>query len=196
MQVFATYWREILSFISVLIAIGAYISYIKGILSRQIQAHIFSWAIWTLTTGIAFFAQMAGGASWGWAQLGVTALVCIGITILAIRFGDTKIDTVDWYSFFLAIMAIILWKMTANPFYASLFATLADLIWYIPTFRKVWHKPRSEPLWYYGIMNIKHWLSLAALSTYSWTTMLFSSSIIVTNIFLMAIMYIRRRKQA
>lgn len=35
--------------------------------------------------------------------------------------------------------------MTDSPFYGSLFAMLADAIGYVPTFRKVWKKPESEP---------------------------------------------------
>lgn len=71
--------------------------------------------------------------------------------------------------------------MTDNPFYGSVFAMLADAIGYIPTFRKVWKIPESEPSGYYLLMNVKHGLSLASLSVYSWTTMIFSGSVIVIN---------------
>ena len=58
---------------------------------------------------------------------------------------------------------------------------LADAIGYIPTFRKVWKIPESELSGYYLLMNVKHGLSLASLSVYSWTTMIFSGSVIVIN---------------
>jgi hypothetical protein len=44
-----------------------------------------------------------------------------------------------------SLFAIGLWIYTNNPFYGSLFAMVADLIGYIPTLRKVWKKPESEP---------------------------------------------------
>jgi hypothetical protein len=70
---------------------------------------------------------------------------------------------------------------------------LADAIGYIPTFRKVWRKPESEPSGYYLLMNIKHGLSLAALSLYSWTTMIFSGSVILINFALIAVQILRKK---
>lgn len=189
------YWREFLSGTAVIIALYSYIHYIRSIFARKTEPHVFSWSIWALTTGIAFFAQVAGGWGWGAAQSGVTFVVCIGIAFLAFRYGKTgKFDTLDWYSLILAFFAIWLWKMTSNPFYGSFFAMLADGIGYIPTFRKVWRKSESEPRGYYLLMNVKHGLSLFALSVYSWTTMIFSSSVILINFALIIVQILRKKK--
>ncbi len=188
------YWREILSGTAVIIALYSYIQYIRSIFVGKTEPHVFSWWIWVLTTGIAFFAQVAGGGGWGSAQSGVTFIVCIGIAILAFRYGKIgRFDILDWWSLFLSILAIGLWLSTENPFYASLFAMLADLIGYIPTFRKVWKKPESEPTGYYLLMNVKHGLSLVSLSTYSWTTMMFSGSVIIVNTSLILIRLFRKK---
>lgn len=191
---FTTYWREILSGIAVIIALYSYIQYIRGILGWKTEPHIFSWWIWALTTGIAFFAQVAGGGWWGSAQWGVTMFVCIFIAFLAIKYGSFwKIDRLDWCSLIVAFVAIGSWLITANPFYGSLFAMFADAIGYIPTFRKVWKKPESELSWYYLLMNVKHGLSLLALSVYNWTTIIFSASVIIINFGLIAVQIIRRK---
>jgi hypothetical protein len=117
------------------------------------------------------------------------------VLCLAIKYGKIgKLDRIDYFSIFLSIIAIILWVKTDNPFYGSLFATIADTIGYIPTLRKVWKKPESEPTGYYLIMNIKHIFSLLSLSVYSWTTMIFSGSIIIMNFILIIIQIFRRRK--
>lgn len=42
-------------------------------------------------------------------------------------------------------------------------------------------------------MNIKHGLSLASLSVYSWTTMIFSGSVIIVNFILIFIQFIRNK---
>ena len=195
MNLFLSHWRDILSGIAVIIALYSYIQYIRSIFVGKTEPHVFSWCIWALTTGIAFFAQLAGGGGWGSAQSGVTFVVCIGIAILAFRYGKIgKFDRLDWYSLALAFMAIGLWRVTADPFYGSLFAMLADAIGYIPTFRKVWKSPESEPRGYYLLMNVKHGLSLVSLSAYSWTTMIFSGSIIVINFVLIAVQILRKKK--
>ena len=88
MKILILYWREILATLSVAIAIYSYSTYIQSIFNRKTEPHIFSWGIWSLTTGIAFFAQVAGGGGWGSAQSGITALVCLFVTFLAFRYGD------------------------------------------------------------------------------------------------------------
>jgi hypothetical protein len=189
------YWREIFSIIAVIIALDSYVQYIRSALRWETEPHIFSWSIWALTTGIAFFAQVAGGWGWGTAQNGVTFIVCILVAILAIKYGKLgKFDRLDWCSLIFSLFAIGLWMYTSNPFYGSLFAMIADLVGYVPTLRKVWKKPESEPKWYYFLMNIKHTLSLIALSTYSWTTMVFSGSIIIMNFILIGIQIFRQKK--
>lgn len=193
MQSIIFYWREILSLLAVSIAFYSYWRYIRSIFRGKTEPHVFSWGIWALTTWIAFFAQVAWGGWWGSAQNGITFLVCIFIAILALKYGKKgKFHILDWWSLFLSFLAIWLWLITKNPFYWSLFAMLADAIWYIPTFRKVWKKPESEPSGYYFLMNIKHGLSLLALSEYNGTTMIFSGSVIVINFLLIFIQKIRK----
>ncbi len=195
MSFLVIYWREILSAIAVIIALYSYVKYIQSIFARKTIPHVFSWGIWALTTGIAFFAQVAGGGGWGSAQGGITALVCVFVALLALKYGQKgKFDTLDWYSLALAMVAILLWKSTNNPFYGSLFAMLADAIGYIPTFRKVWKKPESEPTGYYLLMNLKHTLSLLSLSAYTWTTMIFSGSVIIINFALITVQMFRKKK--
>ena len=194
MPTFFLYWREILSLVAVIIAMYSYISYIRSTFRWTTEPHIFSWGIWTLTTGIAFFAQVAGWWGWGTAQNGVTFFVCIVILGIALKYWKKDALTwLDWSSLALSGLAIGLWVYTSDPLYASLFATVADMIWYIPTLRKVWKKPLSEPTGYYLTMNVKHGLSLSALSLYSWTTMVFSASIIVMNFILIGIQYFRKK---
>ena len=195
MQIIFSYWREILSAIAVIIAIYSYVTYIRSIFAGKTEPHIFSWGIWALTTGIAFFAQVAWGGGWWTAQTWVTFLVCMFVAFLALKYGKkNKLVTLDWYSLGLSWVAIALWLYTDNPFYGSLFAMFADAIGYIPTFRKVWKNPDSEPRWYYLLMNIKHGLSLIALSVYTWTTMIFSGSVIIINFALIAVQIIRSKK--
>ncbi len=194
MQIIFSYWREIFSGLAVLIAMYSYVKYIRSIFALKTEPHVFSWSIWALTTGIAFFAQVAGGGGWGTAQNGITFLVCIFVAFLALKYGKKgKFDTLDWWSLVLAFLAIGLWMYTKNPFYGSLFAMLADMIGYIPTFRKVWKKPESEPSGYYLLMNLKHTLSLFALSAYTWTTMIFSGSVILINFLLIFVQIFRKK---
>ncbi len=195
MQSIFLYWREIFSSIAVLIALYAYWKYMQSIFAWKTEPHVFSWWIWSLTTGIAFFAQVSGGWWWWSAQNGISFFTCILFAILALKYGKIgKFHALDWWSLVLSFVAIGLWLMTKNPFYWSFFAMLADAIGYVPTFRKVWKKPLSEPSGYYFLMNVKHGLSLLALSTYNWTTMIFSWSVIIINFALIMVQNLRKNK--
>ena len=192
MQYISTYWREILAWLAVIIAMYSYITYIRSIFVWKTEPHMFSWGIWALTTWIAFFAQLAWWGWWWSAQNWVTFVVCLFVMVLAIRYGKRNTLTkLDWSSLVVAFAAIWLWFYTDNAFYGSLLATVADLIGYIPTISKVWKKPESEPKWYFLLMNIKHTFSLIALSSYSWTTMMYSASVVIINFGLIAIQIIK-----
>ncbi len=189
------FWKEILATIAVLIALYSHWKYIRSALNGETTPHVFSWWIWTITTWVAFFAQVEWGWWWWSAQGWVTFIICLGITFLAYRYGSIgSFSRIDWLSLFLSTMAIFLWQITDNPLYATIFISLADGIWYIPTFRKVWNKPGSEPSKFYWLMNVKHWLSIISLSNYNLTTMMFSSMIISMNLLLLLIQWIRNHE--
>lgn len=116
------------------------------------------------------------------------------VTFLAFWYGKKTILTrLDWISLSLSLLAIALWIGTDDPLYATIFATLSDLIGYIPTLAKVYRKPESEPRGYYLLMNLKHGLSLVSLEVYSVTTMLFSASVMVINFLLIGIQLFRKK---
>ena len=188
------YWRETIAFISIALGAYWYYSYIQWIITWKNIPHIFSWGIWWLTTSIAFFAQLSAWWWFGSAMLWFSAFLSFVIMFLAFRYWKSSIDRTDWYSLIIAMFAIWFWIVTKNPFYASLFAMLADLLGFIPTFRKTWRHPQDEPMNYYHLSNIRHILGLLSLSNYNWTTMIFSGSIVITNTLLIIIHTIRKQK--
>ena len=195
MNIFLLYWREILSITAVTIGLYWYSIYIHSILRGKTEPHIFSWWIWTLINGIAFFAQVAGGWWWGTAQNGLSFFACLIISLIWFKYGKLgKLDRLDWYVLMLSFTAIIWWQSTNNPFYGSLFIMFADMISLIPTLRKVWKYPESEPTKYYLISNLKNWLWLASLSVYTPTTMMFPLSVIIVNSILVFIQIFRIKK--
>jgi hypothetical protein len=125
-------------------------------------------------------------------MLAFTAVICGIVTFFAFRYGEKSGDRIDIASVILAVLAIVAWTYTDDPLYATVFATFADALAYIPTIRKVWRSPESESVLFYTISSTKHGLALAALATYSATTMLFSSSVIVINFIILGIMFFRK----
>jgi K+-sensing histidine kinase KdpD len=127
-------------------------------------------------------------------MLGMTAVICAIVTILAFRYGEKTGDNIDIASVILAVLAISVWSITDNPLYATVLATFADSICYVPTFRKLWKSPESEPIAYYILSTIKHGLAILSLSIYTLTTILFSSSVIFMNFIILVIVFYRSKK--
>ena len=52
------YYKEILSVVTIVLTLTAFVPYIRAIMSGTIKPHVFSWVIWGATTFMAFLAQL------------------------------------------------------------------------------------------------------------------------------------------
>lgn len=187
--------KELYGYISLIFAFASYAPYMWLTWKGTNRPHVFTWVIWTLVMTIGTAGQYAGGAGPGAWSTTFTAISCLIITALAIKQGDKNITVQDVIILVIALSAIPLWLMTDNPFTAILIVTIIDLLGYIPTLRKAYHKPHEEMAMSYLITNFKHLAGFFAMTTYSWTTMLYPSALFVANIVLVMLVYWWRIKQ-
>lgn len=185
--------KELIGLLAAILALGGYIPYLAGILNKRVKPHVFSWFIWALLTGIGFFAQIkSGGGPGSWAT-GLTAIACLAITILSLRHGEKNITRSDWVTFILSLSAIPLWLATKDPLWSVILISLIDVVAFWPTFRKSWYRPYEEATQAYFFSGIKFGVSLFALTTISWTTVLYPASLVIMN-FVFVIMLLARRR--
>jgi hypothetical protein len=174
--------KEILGYSSIFVVVLITVPYWRQVLAGKIKPHIFTWVIWSLTTGIAAAARMteqAGAGAWGqWAG----AFSCLSVAILAIRYGEKQITRSDWVAFILALAVIPIWQLTQNALLAVIAVTFIDILGYYPTFRKAWARPYQE-----AIFN-----SLLATETYSLTNILFQIVVFIANSVLIVMVLWRR----
>jgi len=162
--------------------------YIRDILTRKTFPHAFSWFVWGLPCCIVFAAQLAeGGAAGAWAT-GFTTVACTAIFFLSLYFGDHDIHLIDWICLILAISAILIWAITKDPLGAVILITLADVLGFVPTMRKSWHKPQEETLSSYFVAGFKWILALMAFQKLSLVLWLYPVSMIFANWFLVLIL--------
>ncbi len=156
----------------------AFIPYYKDILRGNTQPHLFSWVIWAFTTWLVFVAQWLEQGGWGAYPIGVSALLSTGIMILIVRSEfDKSITKMDWVFFTLALASIPLWWITEDPAASVAVLTLADLLGFAPTLRKAYQQPEKENVVFYLLFSVRNFLSLLALESYSFTTVIFPASI-------------------
>jgi hypothetical protein len=185
--------KEIFGGLSVAIALIAYALYFHDIFYRHTKPHAFSWLIWTVITGIGFAAQIVGGGGAGSWVLGIDAIVCSAIFVVALYKGERGYVLVDWISLGLALLSILLWQLTGTPVFSVFLICFIDALAYVPTFRKSFSKPREESMTAFVLFTLKFIFVLLALERYSIITALYPAWIILLNTVFVGMLVWRRR---
>lgn len=187
--------KEFYGLLSAVLTLVGYFPYLQNIIKGKTRPHIFSWVIWTMLSGIVFFAQLAKGAGPGAWNTGIACAICIAIVALTIWQGDRSITRSDWISFLLGLTGIPIWRLTNDPTGAVIMATLVYAAAYYPTFRKSFQKPQEETLFAYGVSILRSILSLVAMQVSTVATLLFPLAVSVMNIAFISMVLFRRKAQ-
>lgn len=189
-------YKAVLGAIALTLVVVSYVPYYRDIFKGRTKPHAFSWLIWALVTGIAFFGQLSDGAGAGAWSTGFTALLCFSVFLLSLTKGEKEITVSDTISFFGALVAIALWYFTKNALWAVVLASIIDILGFYPTFRKSYKKPYEETLSIYILAGIKFIISIFALSNYSLTTALYLIVTAFMNFIFVAFVLSRRKQLA
>lgn len=189
-------YKIFLGAIAIGMTIWGHIPYLLETIKGINKPHIFTWVTWSLLTLIAFAAQFSGGGGAGAWVTGVTGLICIIITIFALRLGEKNITRSDWAMFIAGLAAIPLWLATDDPLSAVILVTAIDLCAFGPTFRKSWNKPFEENTFMYGFNVPRHALAIMALQEISLVTAIYPAALVAMNLVMYVMLKIRRKTLA
>lgn len=153
-----------------LIGIYSYAPYIVSILKGIAKPHVYTWGIWTVTQSIAAAGVWSGHGGWTAIGLAVGCILLALITVLAAIYGTRDITLFDTLLLVMAFFGVALYFATSNPLYSVLVASFVDMIGYIPTLRKTWHAPATEPpvMWLLWVLSTA--LALLGLQSYNLLT--------------------------
>lgn len=179
---------------AIMLTIVGYAPYLWGIIKGSNKPHIFTWIIWVVVAGIACSAQFSEQAGPGAWVTGFIGFMCLLVVLLALKSGAKNITRSDIVMFSGALAAIPVWVLTNDPFWSVIIVTIINSIAFYPTFRKTWARPYEEHINIYAWNVPRQALTIAALTHYSLTTVLFPASIIfMCTLFVATIMYRRCR---
>ena len=111
----------------------------------------------------------------------VVIVICLFIIFFSIKNGFRDIRKLDIFVLIIAILAIIMWLITYDAFWSVILISFANIIAYIPTFRKSYSKPYEEAVYLYGINFFRHGISIMALTNISIITALFPLVLAISN---------------
>lgn len=184
--------KEIVGTVAVVLTFVGYIPYIIDTIKGKTKPHIYTWFIWGLVTAIAFGLQMADNAGPGAYTTLAAAIVCFVIFLFGIRQGSHDITQSDTVFFLLSLLALVLWLFARQPVISVLLVSTIDMLGFIPTVRKSWHKPHEETLSSYLTNTFRFALAILALQRYTLVTMLYPITWIVANGLFSVFLIVRR----
>ena len=106
---------------------------------------------------------------------------------------DKNVYKLDWFSLFIALVAIVLWQITDDLLVSVVLVTVADLIGTIPTLRKCYSYPWDETVIHFSIEFSKFLISFLAMSAFNPLTVLYPLGAMLSNLSLV-LMIVWRRK--
>lgn len=186
--------KLISSVAAMVLAIGFYYPYIRDILRKKTQPHIYSWLIWLITQGTALAGMWYGGGGFGALNILIGWIIVFGVFVLSFWFGTRNITLGDMVVLVMALFTIVVWWMMHAPVFAVLLAAGIYMLGYIPTYRKSYEDPWSETYLYWVGMMVSEFLLLFSLKEYNFLTTSYVAIVCVANTAMVVLLTVRRRR--
>jgi hypothetical protein len=159
--------RSVFPIISAILALIAPIIYSRAILRGDAKPHRttrFVLLLITILTFASIYAQHNHEAIW---LAGASAIQAVFIFGLSIKHGMGGRAKSDIICMTIALLGIVLWRVTKQPLLALYFAIIADFTGMIPAIIKTYRRPETE-IWSYFAIDIVAGL-LTLIASKEWT---------------------------
>lgn len=166
-------------------------AYIRDTLNGKTKPNRVTWFFWSVAPLIGSAAALVDGV--GWAVLPVVMVGFIPLLILLASFSNKqsywRLRKLDYICGAFALLGLILWVITDEPFIAIVFAILTDGIAAVPTLVKSWTNPETETSVEYAATVFASITGLLAVQVWRFTEVAFLVYLIVLNGLVLAIVY-------
>jgi hypothetical protein len=167
--------KVIASIIATGIALVAYVPYLIDMFRGKNQPHLYTWISIFLVTSVVAWLQVVGGAGVGAIPTILGVLVDAVILFYCFRFGTKDVVFMDKVCLAISIAGVITYVIFRGHLVLSLaVVTAAEMISFVPTFRKTRNDPYSESLPSYYLLMLKLVLIIVALEEYNLLTVTYS----------------------
>jgi hypothetical protein len=185
---------KIFGYISAILSIVMIIPYIIDILKLKTKPERASWFIWTVLGFIAFFSQLAKGASDSlWLTAGQTIAVLV-IVVLSIKYGVGGFTKRDIKALIAAVIGLVLWYFTNEALYALIIVILIDSIGSFLTFIKSLEDPESETLMTWLLSGTSGVFGALAVGSFDPVLLAYPLYIVIANYSIVTALLLGRRK--
>lgn len=173
----------------------SYIPYVKDIFLHTTKPERASWFIWSVLGGIAFFSQLAEGASWSLWLTGIETIGVLFIFLLSMIYGVGGWTQRDIIALTAAGIGLILWHFTQHAFIALFISIFIDVIGTSLTVIKAYQDPGSETFSTWVLVAIAGILSMCAVGMVDLVLLSYPFYIFLSNIAVVIAMILGKSKR-
>ncbi len=168
--------KIIASIIATGIALIAYAPYLIDMFKGKNRPHLYTWISIFLVTAIVAYLQLIGGAGVGAIPTILGVAVDGVILFYCFRFGTKDVVFMDKVCLAITVVGVAAYVLfNDRPVLSLAVVTAAEIISFVPTFRKTRNDPYSESLPSYYLLMLKLTLILVALQKYNLLTVSYSA---------------------
>lgn len=181
-------------YITIFTSVFAGFFYIRDMFLGTTKPNLASWLIWVLAPGVGGFVALSKGAGISVLPIFMAALIPFIVVLIGVFRKDSywKFSFLDYICLILSFIAMVFWLFTEEGNLATIFAILADLIAFVPTYVKSWNHPDTETVTPYFSGSFNSALSMLTLTTLTFTTYGFALYLLLGNSLEIVIVFFRR----
>lgn len=184
----------IFGYISAILSILMVVPYIRDIFLLKTKPERASWFIWTVLGFIAFFSQLAKGATNSLWLTGGQTLAVLMIVLLSIKYGVGGFTKRDIRALIAAGIGLILWYITKEAAWALLIVIAIDSVGTLLTAIKSYENPESETFSTWVISGTSGIFGAFAVGAFQPILLAYPVYIIIANYTIVVTMLLGRRK--
>jgi hypothetical protein len=172
----------------------AAIPYVRDILKLKTKPHRASFLIWAVLGAIAFFSQLAEGATWSLFLPAADTLAVLVIFALSIKHGVGGFNKKDKVALVLAAIGLLLWYVTDEPLFALGITIGVDAIATVLTIHKTYQSPHSETFSAWFLATMGGFFAIFAVGSLSWELLVYPVYIFIANGSVNIVILLRKNK--
>jgi uncharacterized protein with PQ loop repeat len=124
----------------------------------------------------------------------ITAAVCLLLCLLSFWRGERAFPWYEWAFLAAATVIFIFYLWSRQPTLSAVLAAIVNAFGFGPTLIKAWSRPRTDSVTVFTLNGLKFVPSLFAMDSLSVATCVMPASLIVTNLAVALMIYVRRKQ--
>jgi len=173
-----------------------YIPYVKDILDRKVKPHRATFFIWSVLGGIAFFSQLAKGATNSLWLPGIETILGLIVFALSFKYGIGGYSKRDRFALIIAFLGLVVWYFTKEAALALYITIFIDAVGSYLTIHKAYHMPESETMLFWILSSISGMFAMLAVGKLDIILLSYPAYIIFANLSVVLALHRGKRKKA